>query len=701
MIQRENALGKLVFFDNQEDSIIINQSAIDRGLFRSTSYKKYVVESKKNASTSMDDIFMKPDRNKVSGMSDGNYEKLNDKGYVPQETELINRDIVIGKVTPVHAHGNSSKVYRDSSEAYKSTVPGVVDRVWVGIYNYEGYEMYKMRVRSERTPQIGDKMCLLSSAEVLTYDGWKNITKVTKDDLVATLVDDKYLEYQKPIDVYKFDYKGKIYKLRSQQVDLDVTLDHELYVKKRDKKFFELVPASKMIGKRYRLKKDCVYEGKEISNLVFTNTVDGKEVKKKYNYDAFLELLGMFVADGCLNKGAICIAGEKQRKIDHLYDVCERLNIDVNSCKKENTKLNKLKLGANHTIRDKNLYEKFKPLNVGALDKFLPGYVWKLSQRQARILLNSLISCDGSHTNQGSVCYYTSSKRLADDVMRLATHAGWSGSIKLIRPEGSEYKIRGKTGKITADALSVRITKSKNQPEVNHGHINTQNGQSEEVYNYNGKVYCLQVPAKVFMIRQNYKTVFVGNCSRHAQKGTCGITKRHEDMPFTAEGITPDLIINPNAIPSRMTIGHIIECLLGKVASLEGELLDGTPFAKTTDIDSYGKRLKALGYDETGEEMLTNGMNGKQLDAKIFIGPTYYQRLKHLVADKKHSRARGPRQLLTRQAPEGDLTALYFLIVMIIILQRVIALAYLKRAMLIHSRCVTSSNCGNIPIQYI
>ncbi|KXS19791.1 DNA-dependent RNA polymerase II second largest subunit [Gonapodya prolifera JEL478] len=140
--------------------------------------------------------------------------------------------------------------------------------------------------------------------------------------------------------------------------------------------------------------------------------------------------------------------------------------------------------------------------------------------------------------------------------------------------------------------------------------------------------------------------------SRHGQKGTVGITYRTEDMPFTAEGVTPDIIINPHAIPSRMTIGHLVECLLGKVSALAGEEGDATPFMDTT-VGAISSALKGLGYQQRGYEVLYNGHTGRKLQAQIFLGPTYYQRLKHMVDDKIHARAHGPLQILTRQPVEG------------------------------------------------
>ena len=136
------------------------------------------------------------------------------------------------------------------------------------------------------------------------------------------------------------------------------------------------------------------------------------------------------------------------------------------------------------------------------------------------------------------------------------------------------------------------------------------------------------------------------------QKGTCGILMKHSDLPYTKEGITPDIIVNPNAIPSRMTLGQIIECVLGKVVANKGTEADGTPFGGL-DIESVKDELEKLGYNRNGYEYLYNGMTGQKLKSWIFIGPTYYHRLKHLVLDKAHSRSRGPRTLLTRCPPEG------------------------------------------------
>jgi DNA-directed RNA polymerase beta subunit len=140
--------------------------------------------------------------------------------------------------------------------------------------------------------------------------------------------------------------------------------------------------------------------------------------------------------------------------------------------------------------------------------------------------------------------------------------------------------------------------------------------------------------------------------SRHGQKGTCGNVIPECDMPFTKEGLKPDIIINPHAIPSRMTIAQLKETLLGKVLLELGMFGDGTSFGNL-DIKTIIGELQKLGYESHGNEVMYNGLTGEQLETSIFIGPVFYQRLKHMVADKQHSRAIGPMVNLTRQPAEG------------------------------------------------
>jgi DNA-directed RNA polymerase II subunit RPB2 len=140
--------------------------------------------------------------------------------------------------------------------------------------------------------------------------------------------------------------------------------------------------------------------------------------------------------------------------------------------------------------------------------------------------------------------------------------------------------------------------------------------------------------------------------SRHGQKGTMGMHYDQEDMPYTKDGIVPEFIVNPHAIPSRMTIGQLVECLYGKVCAMTGQEGDATPFGNQT-VEDYGAMLKKLGFAASGKEQMYSGHTSLPMTALIFIGPTYYQRLKHMVEDKIHARARGPVSTLVRQPLDG------------------------------------------------
>jgi DNA-directed RNA polymerase II subunit RPB2 len=140
--------------------------------------------------------------------------------------------------------------------------------------------------------------------------------------------------------------------------------------------------------------------------------------------------------------------------------------------------------------------------------------------------------------------------------------------------------------------------------------------------------------------------------SRHGQKGVIGMILSEENMPFTKDGIKPDLIVNPHAIPSRMTIGHLVECVYAKLCCLEGYLGDGTIYIDIDHKDIYNK-LEKHNFQKHGNEILYNGQTGRQMHTEIFIGPTYYFRLKHMVAEKINARGKGPMTQLTRQPTGG------------------------------------------------
>jgi DNA-directed RNA polymerase beta subunit/intein/homing endonuclease len=178
---------------------------------------------------------------------------------------------------------------------------------------------------------------------------------------------------------------------------------------------------------------------------------------------------------------------------------------------------------------------------------------------------------------------------------------------------------------------------------------------------YVDRVYISTSPEGYKMVKvkiRSLKVPEIGDkvASRAAQKGTVGMIFRQEDMPFCSQtGMVPDIIINPLCLPSRMTINQIIECIASKSSAQEGVFRFGTPFTRhSTDVvESLCNDLAKNGFSEDGKESMTNGFTGDQFEARIFIGPTYYHRLKHLVSAKIHARNHGSLQALTRQPVEG------------------------------------------------
>lgn len=180
---------------------------------------------------------------------------------------------------------------------------------------------------------------------------------------------------------------------------------------------------------------------------------------------------------------------------------------------------------------------------------------------------------------------------------------------------------------------------------------NNETGWVDKIFkNRNGEGYSF---AKVRVRQDRIPEIGDKFSSRHGQKGTCGMILDPEDMPTTASGMVPDIIINPHAIPSRMTIAQLLETLLGKMGRELGCLGDGSPFNNVT-LEGLTKIMRDdLGLEPAGNEVLYNGFTGRQMETSIFMGPCFYQRLRHCSADKIHSRSSGPLVMLTRQPAEG------------------------------------------------
>lgn len=216
---------------------------------------------------------------------------------------------------------------------------------------------------------------------------------------------------------------------------------------------------------------------------------------------------------------------------------------------------------------------------------------------------------------------------------------------------GNEDILIGKVVPLRVATGAIVPAGTKKYRDVSRTMRNNETGYVDRIFrNRNGEGYSL---AKVRVRQDRIPEIGDKFSSRHGQKGTVGMILQPEDMPQTASGLIPDIIINPHCIPSRMTIAQLMETLLGKIGCEVGALGDGTPFNAVT-LDNMETILRdELGMEPHGNDVLYNGFTGRQMETSIFIGPCFYQRLRHCSADKLHSRSSGPLVMLTRQPAEG------------------------------------------------
>ena len=624
--------------DNQEDSAIVNQAAADRGMFAGAFFRYELAELEKGES------FACPDRLTTKNLKpNANYEKLAD-GFIRRGAVVQYGDVLIGRIARLArgAAGGRDAEYQftDRSIVYSLHEPAVVEDVLQPRgANDELFGVVKLRY--ERPLRTGDKLCMTPDHEVMTARGWVPIAEVSLDDAVASIRDGA-LVYDRPTAKHAFEVDETLYEIDSQLVSQMVTLNHRMYVRTRYSDSFALIPAADIMGKRVSYKRNATNTQPEIETFTCSAAADVPELILPM--DSWLQVLGAFIADGWVDKRNMSyttISMIKARKIEFLsaaLDVC---------------RLRHWQHRDKHHIDSVQIRAALAPFSLGAVHKHLPEYVWTLSQRQARVLLAALIQGDG-HVSKSCTMYYTSSTQLADDVQRLALHAGWSAN-KVARSEVGDVATfkGGHTALVSAIGWRVGIIMAKNEPTVNHGHVKSQQRQTERTVEYKGMVYCLSMPSETFYIKRHGVPTWTGNSSRSGNKSIVASVLPQSDMPFTESGLTPDLIINPNSIPSRQIIGQLIETSVAKTCARRGAVADGTAFLPV-DHRAVAQDLVDLGFRFNGRERLYNGMTGEYFDAAIFIGPTAEQRLQKFVLDDEQSVAgSGPTDATTGQPLGG------------------------------------------------
>lgn len=360
---------------------------------------------------------------------------------------------------------------------------------------------------------ISDKIhCLTGDHEVLTLrQGWKNIKDITVEDKVATLKDNK-LVYDNPVKIMHYlDHEGEMYHIKNQAIDLSVTSNHRMWVSRKNRTWlpYDFKKAKDIFGKQVRYKKDALWIKDDYQFVLqqttkfLTPTVNVDIGETKVSMSDWLIFFGIWYAEGWATgtktSGSVQLAVNKQKVKDALYPALDNLNY------KYSVKNEKL------SIYDVQLYEYMKPLSVGAPQKELPQWVFKLSVEQVKILIRGMLLGDGSRSRNGCEFYYTSSVILADQFQQLCLHAGWAGNITVHNKKGHEVKIYGRKAVSNFDILRISVITKRLYPTVNHSHVKKQKIQEEKLIEEKCPVYCLHVPSEVFYVRKNGKAVWTGN----------------------------------------------------------------------------------------------------------------------------------------------------------------------------------------------
>ena len=731
---------------NQEDSIMINKGSLDRGLFQSVFFRTYKDEEKKNQSSGEEERFGRPDPEMTKQLRNGNYGKLGEDGFIPENTFVNSDDILVGKVVPLRVPTGmvlpaGAKKYRDVSRTPRNNESGFVDKIFKN-RNGEGYSFVKIRMRELRTPEIGDKFssrhgqkgtvgmilepedmpqtasgiipdiiinphCLAEDHEILTEHGFMNWNEVQKGytngnlriagynhangSLVYEYPTDYILNDPKERDMVEFTQLGEAKRwaigakgtegsededdIPSNGVSLLVTEDHDMFAK-RGKYYGDGVSwdgiAKGPRGQSKRIAHD--YKKYKAVNLLESEAVkfigkassgfDGTGVSPLFvgrlgltsaeKVKAFCELYGYWLGDGCLKFGGNSVEMSPVKMCDDTW-LRERFT-DLKLVEGQHYTYNIIGYGSETrpyryrwSIIDKEWfsvfceeygkkYAKYSSSNTSPevtsttepegikSAKWMAPWVWNLSCELSRSVLSGLRYADGCEKADRNLIW-TSSMRFRDEIMRLALHAGYSSHFTIQHPVG---KVNGhdKEGRpIVARHIGWKVsytdTVRASEPILNIG-------RDAKKTTYSGRTWCVTMPHGFIITRRAI---------------------RNEDGNVI-QASRP--IITGQCIPSRMTIAQLMETLLGKIGCHAGCLGDGTPFNTKMTLDGMAKVLRDdLGLEPYGNEVMYNGLTGRQMETNIFMGPCFYQRLRHCAADKLHSRACGPLVMLTRQPAEG------------------------------------------------
>jgi len=571
-------------------------------------------------------------------------EKLDDTGVVrvgqrvkPGDTlvaALAERTLTTEEQRLKLLHNSLVKPKKDKAVTWDEDYEGEVVEV------HRTPKRVQVHVKTVEPMEIGDKLCYDEQTDVLTLTGWKPVSEVTCEDLVCCLVGEEVV-YQHPIAVFSYPTGGRMYVIRSQQVDLFVTAAHQMYVRLRGAQQYQLLPAESLFGKRVRYRKDGVWRGEHRQSITLPAvTVPDRRYKLgqrdtaplTLDMSTYLLLLGAFLADGncvCIpNSGTYGIEFSKVREPNRAELRAALTTAGISWTPASNNTKTRL-----HSVTLLHHFQQFGH----AADKFIPDAMFGLPPEQLAVLFHWLFTWGDGHTKNGKpVSQSTVSPRLADGLQRLALHLGMAANVTVLHDAGLTT-IKGQECHVQK-TYDVRMVTTKLHPQVNHGHVHQQRAQTEEIVeDYDKPVYCVMVPEHVIYVRRNGKPVWSGNSGRHGNKGITTQILPDAEMPHDREGRPMEILLNPIGLAGRMNVGQILETAAGKLAEKTGQTYQVSNFTSTDNLTDVQNALKKAGISD--KEDLIDPNTGKVIP-QILVGKQQIIKLEHQVDKKMLSRSR-------------------------------------------------------------
>lgn len=365
--------------------------------------------------------------------------------------------------------------------------------------------------------------CYDEQTEVLTIDGWKYFNDICYNDRVATLKKDHYIEYHKPNEIIQQDYNGKMYKVHNKCVDLLVTPNHKMYVKRKE--YNKLTGKSKLgteyrrekaidiIGKQRWYKKNAKWLAPDLDYFVLPEYIpkintDRQYIELRINMDNWLEFFGYYLAEGHSNGYRVSIKQSKSKhpeKFAKIKKCLEKLPFGFSISKREKE----------FEINDVQLATYLKQFGK-SYEKYIPNYIKMLSSRQLRILFDAMMLGDGC-IRDNVWTYTSSSKKLRDDMQEICLKIGYAGDYVTI-PEHEQYSIISKKNIHVREHYTITIKRKQVEPRNRQAWSHIADCFEEGLVDYSGKVYCVNVQNHVIYVRRNGKTVWSCNSDKETRK---------------------------------------------------------------------------------------------------------------------------------------------------------------------------------------